>query len=625
MSINIRSNSIRADYLHEYMDRTIQEIYDDVATVFGPGAVDAYLIKNNQPYYTRDGLELLESLTFDNPVSEYVRKIIYQSAYNQGKKVGDGSTTLIILYTLIYKELRDYFKNNEAMSDNHRINYPITTASFTSIRKHWIAFMKILSEQLTKQAKPLTKDLLYQMFYTCTQDEELSKHLYDKVGDAILNQAYVIVNKSNIETEMEVTTYEQPMVKATRLFTVRPIQPTEPNTVIYHCNGMLDIAHAQTLFGLMNVQFEMSDPNASWPARNIVFLCNGITDTTRKSTKELIRFLNDHNINPTAGYNNVAIYAIDNYRAMSSAEIEDLSTMITDEVGIGGLVNDIVMESMMYQAFQLPTFIGEEIEELSTFDSDIRFLDTIRNMFIHAYTCEFDDAEGIKMHRELGHNAQARYDKLRDQLEHEKSDVIKVQLNRRLRRMYGHFIEIEVGSKLIKDSQRKFELILDAVVSAAEGVRHGVLTTNSILTAIVECNKLYDEYLEKLKTSEDTQTNLYANIADIVLTALINTVLTMFRGMYPNFDHTYSDYNITDWCKYITESADIRYFDMTDTTDPLQALPVEETTKYKTEELKPIIVEPVPIIQAILENSTIPLELAYARGIHVNDFMQNFL
>ena len=41
--ITIQSNAIRGDYLYEIMDKTMKELHDDIVTVFGPYAKDAYL------------------------------------------------------------------------------------------------------------------------------------------------------------------------------------------------------------------------------------------------------------------------------------------------------------------------------------------------------------------------------------------------------------------------------------------------------------------------------------------------------------------------------------------------------------------------------------------------------
>ena len=74
---NIQSNAYRGDFLRNCIDKTIDEIHDDIVTVFGPCAQDAFLTVNAQPYYTRDGKETLLTMQFDNELSMYEMKIMY--------------------------------------------------------------------------------------------------------------------------------------------------------------------------------------------------------------------------------------------------------------------------------------------------------------------------------------------------------------------------------------------------------------------------------------------------------------------------------------------------------------------------------------------------------------------
>ena len=616
---NIRSNAIRDEYMREYVDRTMKEIHDDVSTVFGPGAVDAYLIKNNQPYYTRDGLEVLESLVFDNELSEYVRKIIFQAAYRQGKKVGDGSTSLIVLYTNLYKRLR------ELITNGNLLEYPMDT-----IRKTWNNIIKLVIDQLVEDKQPLTKDNLLQMMYTCTQDLSLTEKLYNSIADAIMDQAYIIVNKSNIETDLTVTSYKKPMIKATRLFTVRPIRPVEENTVIFHCNGMLDLAHPEVLMALMHAKAQ-SGEFETMPC-NIVILCNGITNTTRTTTKELVKMLREMDIveqSTLEQYNNIAIYALDDYRSMNHDEIEDLSTMITEEKGIGGLVNDITFEALLYQAFTVESIIGHKIDTLSTYDMDIKFLDKMRIMFMRPFTVTFDDVEGMQLGKDLGPVAMERYETLRKEIEEEKSEVRQVRLNKRLRRMYGHFIELEVGSKLIKDSQRKFELILDVVLSAAEAARSGVLYYNSILRTI---DVVHDQLI-----MEHYDSDLMKQLLNVLADALCNTFIDMCNAYYSTpilLDE--QGEGIHDWRDFI-EHSETKAFNLKrgsviddalpelDSDRPIEEIVEQVTINGEEVELHENIVEPFSIMKNILENSMIPIELAMARVFHVAGFMQNYI
>ena len=170
--------------------------------------------------------------------------------------------------------------------------------------------------------------------------------------------------------------------------------------------------------------------------------------------------------------------------------------------------------------------------------------------------------------------------------------------------MYGEFIEINVGSRLIKDSQRKYELILDAVLSAGEGVEHGVLTANSLVVT-------GQVILDILNNANDTVNEEYVTMA-MILAAINNTLLALIHNINPSYtlEHVQalykedaSAFNIGyDSNKVVTGQADdVSYI------------------------IDKQIVEPVTIITTMLENSTTVLDLALAKTFHLNSFMNNYL
>lgn len=664
--MNMQSNALRGEYMQSIVDKTMNEIHDDLLTVFGPGAADAFIVKDGKPYYTRDGLEVLESLTFDNRLSETIRTIIYQASRRQGDIAGDGTTTLIMFYTNLYRLFRKYA-------------YCMNLTA-TELRQVWNNVVALINKELSKNSVEMTDEYLKGMLFTCTQDADLSAKIYHTLKEPILNGAYIIPTKSNIESDFEVETYQQPLIKATRQWALKPIRPVEMNTIIFHCNGMLDIAHSEILYGLgcLNVQ----DKEGGKKDLTIVILCNGITEATRRSTKELISLIKTKNIDTTI-MNNVAIYTLDNYRTMDGNMIEDLSTILTDEEGIGGLVNSLTFESLLYQSLYVATFENfEPIEDLATFDCDLRFIDKIHMMVLRSYRADFDDAEGIRLYKQLGPVAQARYDSLREAIKTEKSTVAKYQYQKRLKTVYGQFIEVQVGSKLLKESQRKYELVLDAIVSSAEAVRYGVLSENSILKTI----KVLVNYINDVDMTTPEFKVFY-----MLTIALGKTAYDLIKNVYPSidkdicgfselmtmegrfFNHTIDGYDYKDsdmiGCIYnmigYIMASDISLFNLYSKSF-LQALPLNpimETksvtfsdpdaktryditakTRYDTAKevyeknmirkvevddqeisINTSIVEPVSIMTNIMENSFTPIELALSKTFHVADFMGNYL
>ena len=693
-TFNLQSNAIRGDYRDQILNRTINEIHDDIATVFGPWAHDAFITKEGQPYYTRDGLEVLESLTFDNQLSEYIRKMIYQAAYDQGKKVGDGTTTMIILYTNMMKLLQTIMSWEEKSDDelslskwfheNAKYRILLKTERVETIRNVWKEVIDETMHRVKKwYSEPLTEERLLAMLYTCTQDKEFAAKVYTKLKQPLLDGAYIIPKKSNIESDLEFESYMNPLIPATRQFTLKPLSGTVPNTVIYHCNGSLDLAHVETLYGLATIG--LSTASGDPVHVNIVLLCNGITDVTRKTTKAFvkkIRIMQENGVD-ISKFNNVAIYTLDRYREMDADTIEDLSTIITDEPGIGGLVNAITFESLIFQAFNFSDFDcgTRPIDDLLTFDCDMHHLDKIKTMLLQQYPVTFDDAEGLRLHKELGPVAQARYDELRKQIEEEKSEVVKYKLQKRIRTVYGQFIEVEVGSKLLKDSQRKFELLLDVIISAAEASRDGVVEANSLVIALDVIMSLLDEHRMVMIDAEELepgsvdvdvhQESLKISVLTILEYGIAMTIADMlskyfYLGSYSDgmlteanqvirmMDHSDVDPNLfnvnariestkihgnicsskgsraDDLFYYNDHMIPVGYDGTSDLTLDMQKScvhypKIEAKIGEETVEIPATIVEPVNVIDNILRNSILVMELILADTYHVNGFMQNYI
>jgi len=598
--VNFQSNSIRDDFLKQIMDRTINEILASVSSLLGPGATDAYIIKENQAYYTRDGKEVCESMIFDNEIANYVHHILYQAVYNQGHNVGDGSTTLAVLYCYIYKLMREEPAYQEFIK-THNIN---------EARANWKSLVDTAIDALRKRATPLTDDLLLSMLYTCTQDADLTGKIYHELRDPILAGAYIIPRKSNINTDFHVTVHNRPVYKVTNQFSIRDIQAESEYNVVYFCNGSIDIAHSELIAAMsmagIHDPYKPNDPNAIiFP--NIILLGTGITEATRKSIREYSQFMRNVKIDPKASCN-VIFLTLDEYRAMTIPELEDLATVVSDFPGFSGMTQAITFEAYLYNTFLNKTAQEslriDAIPELENFDADGSLVQQMMRNFSHPYRILYDEVNGIALDREMNGFAKQRYDALRKEIEEEKSPVKRVDLNKRLRRSFGMFIDLEVGSVLLKDSQRKFELILDAIVSTAEAAKEGVVIGNSMMHAA--------EVIDGLQTTFTP--------ACVLMDALGETVNLLVHNAYPKVvwnpqtleiftgDRRAEDFNL------LTDPI----WPTVDNVTPAPIIHVKgegedgETYEY---DINTRVVESYTSIKAILENSALPMELAYTKQI----------
>ena len=592
-------------------------------TVFGPYATDAYIYKDDQQYYTRDGKEVLASINYDNDIARNVRNMLYQAVHRQGTMVGDGTTTLTMLYTNLYKCIV-----NEMEKTGKDFNISVMRPAFKKV-------INRVNEFIKKSAVPVTREHIKSLVYTCTQDPDLAELFYKNLTDAVLDEAYIVINKSNVDTEFNMTVHENPIIKADKQYSLKPFvdNGVVDNVSVFYCKGMLDISDPRTLLGLAAKL--LNNQSGEVIPHTILILCHGVNETTRKTLKEFTAIMNEQaKVNPDFKLDmltNIVIYTIRDYRKFDSEMTQDLVTYLYEVEGIGGIVNQLSFESLMYQALINPDTIGGKIEALETFDSDPADLEKLKEVFLDMHTVSVDSIEGIRFGKPMGKLSTARYNELRKAIEEEKVPVKQLELRKRLRALYGKFIEVEIGSKLMKDSQRTYELMLDAVLSAGEAVRHGALTHNSLIEAYIA--------VDYITASTDVADEEYDDINEEpcwrVLDFLRDAIRMTIEDMIENRLVGDNSAELADRCFY--HGLEIERYDSYDgfrtfnlkrkNPDDIFSLDVVDPkiVTANGEEIDPTIIEPVTIITTLLENSVIALELATAKLMTTGSYMMNFI
>lgn len=611
-TIQMKSNSIRGAYKDAMVDKAIDEIHAAVSTVFGPHATDAYILKEsqslNKTYYTRDGKEVLNSLGFDNPVANYVKSILYQAVERQGTKVGDGTTSMAVFYTNLYRELR--------------ASNVIKEYSLTYLRRVWKDLISQINTRINAAAsKELTQDTMASMIYTCTQDADLTKMFTEKIADKIESGAYVTINRSDSDDEVTVEVNDKPLIKAELLTTLYRSDTSKFSAVPIFVNGNLDIANIETLDILCNTNFGRKI--------NFLFICSGTSQVTRNTIKDYMlraKYAADKsNTTVDKMLNNIIIMKIPDFNMYPSEMVEDLSVYLYGTENTVGIVSPITFESLIWQTMKKLSSPDVTVEALETFDFDPKHIEMMSRALTRECEVEYSEIDGLKLDLPMNDVAEDRYNKLREAIDAEKSTMKKNDLIRRLKSLYGQFIDVRIGSKLLKDSQRKYELMLDAVVSATNAKTFGALRCNSLCVALAATNDQYTVY-----PFDDN--SAYVECLTVINSAIANTLCDMAANAVPDINRDLFcdtanclldgvESIATDNLKFnlnrsISEYSDFFSCHNTKEDEPIT---VGEFT------IKNEIVEPVLIITSILEDSTMMLELACAKMFNIDSFLGNYI
>ena len=99
------SNIVKKDVVREVQHETLTEIQGALLPSFGPmGSTTNIDVKNKLNCYSKDGHTILKHLSFKDPIECRVREDLEEVTRYIVQKVGDGTTSAVILTKFIFDE-----------------------------------------------------------------------------------------------------------------------------------------------------------------------------------------------------------------------------------------------------------------------------------------------------------------------------------------------------------------------------------------------------------------------------------------------------------------------------------------------------------------------------------------
>jgi chaperonin GroEL len=98
-------NIVFGDELQQHINRGIEQVYEVAKAAYGPGAGNALLeLPYGDPLISRDGVTNVEKVYLENPIENMAARIVIQASRKNNRKVGDGTTAVVILAYHLYQE-----------------------------------------------------------------------------------------------------------------------------------------------------------------------------------------------------------------------------------------------------------------------------------------------------------------------------------------------------------------------------------------------------------------------------------------------------------------------------------------------------------------------------------------
>lgn len=172
------NNVIPKDKLRKVQKRTLESLSNFLSATYGPMSSTTQIITGSnketiQANYSKDGLKVLKHITFDQPLEMSIQSEIENVARYVELKVGDGTTSSVILSSEIFKQISTIEDRNPNVPPRVIIN------SFNEI----VSKMK---EKILARKRNITLDDIYNICMISTNgNEEVStqvSNLYKEYG-----------------------------------------------------------------------------------------------------------------------------------------------------------------------------------------------------------------------------------------------------------------------------------------------------------------------------------------------------------------------------------------------------------------------------------------------------------
>lgn len=176
------SNIVKKDIVREVQHETLTEIQGALLPSFGPmGSTTNIDVKDKLNCYSKDGHTILKHLSFKDPIECRVRDDLEEVTRYIVQKVGDGTTSAVVLTKFIFDE----FLNLES---------DMTPFEIIEKFKECVGEMKELIES---KCKEITPEVIYEIAFISTNgNKEIAKNISD-IYRTYGNEVFIDVGYSN--------------------------------------------------------------------------------------------------------------------------------------------------------------------------------------------------------------------------------------------------------------------------------------------------------------------------------------------------------------------------------------------------------------------------------------------
>lgn len=464
LKLTSSTNVVDKETTRRVQNNTLKQVKDYLSLTFGPMGSNTKIIKGNtkdtvQSSYSKDGLKVLKHIAFSDPIEASIVNELIDITSHVEKEVGDGTTSTVILSSLIFDKL---------IKIQDKYNIP----PFQLIN-HFVKVVDGIKENIIENGHECDVQDIYDISMISTNgDVEVSKNIadtYEKYG-------------MDVELNVGISNTSDSMIKVYDGLTITEgfadpafVNNREENTChirdarIYHFADPIDTIGMVELFQniiAMNIYEPLQNDEAPIPT---VITCPKISKDTTALLKSLYEILYSYD-KGNQSMNKPPILVITNVVASDEAIMDDIANICGCK-SIRKYIDPKQLEKDQENGYApttetLQDFCGYA-EEVVADAKKTKFINPLHMKEKNEETGEYEDDP---IYRTMVNFLETEIKNVKPSDSAGEVGLLK----RRLSALKANMVDYLVGGVTIAERDSKKDLIEDAIKNCKSAAKYGV-------------------------------------------------------------------------------------------------------------------------------------------------------
>lgn len=533
------NNIVSGEKLREVQARVLRDLKDAIIHSMGPMGSNTLILRGTSDAdivaeYSKDGNKIIKSIKYQYPIEMAIKSEIENATRRIEKEVGDGTSSVVVMASLIFDKLVEHAEKDGSMEMNPYDTIRIFKKS-----------VDLVSEKIRSLGRECTLEDIYDIAYISTNGNEdvanLIRDIYKDYGMGVFIDVSASTNENTYVKSYNGVTieagYSDPcMINSVEKSTCKIRSTSKYPVHVYHFADPMDTPEQLALFqriiesNIIERRFDRGNPQPEIPT---VILVPQISRDAQAYMRRIVQMM--HQFDESQYSQKPQLLVVTNYSGLDENYVDHISTLcgctpikkyIDEEIhkqdqdaGLAPNLTNVV------------DFFGsaEEVEA----DSSITKFVNPQNMY------EIDD-NGKIIYDEKGSPVySATYNNIINFLEAQYKSLASQggnvgslgALKRQLNAVKSNMVELFIGGISISDRDSLRDLVEDAVLNtrsaAQNGVGYGANTMGFYaITKMLEHKNDYDNGVD--------------NMLEILLSAYREEIRSLYSTIFFDNDRVFN-------------------------------------------------------------------------------------